>query len=122
MRITNAPFLKTFSVTLLVVNAPVLGFLAPILRILLFLPVLFWINIPGTPLGLLLGEPLYEFHEFGVVPQNALAWVLIEVAWIVIAFGVSMAWLRRRWFFRRVTALRPRNGDGEESRDAANLS
>lgn len=96
MENANATFLKTFGIVVLAVNAPALAFLAPILRIFLFLPVLFWINAPGTPLGLLLGEPLYEFHEFGVVPQNVLAWGLIEVAWIVIALGISLAWRRRR--------------------------
>jgi hypothetical protein len=89
-------FVKKFLIVLLIVHLPLVGFLAPILRVVLLLPTLAWVNVPGTPLGLVLGEPLYEFHEFGVVPQNTLAWALIEVGWITISLAISAAWVKLR--------------------------
>jgi len=87
---------RAFLVALAIVHFPLLGYLVPSLRMAMFLPVLLWVNIPGVPLGMGLGKPLYDFHEFGVVPQGPVAWGLIEVSWIVIAYGVSVAWPRCR--------------------------
>jgi len=92
--VSKAMRLRAFLVALAIVHFPFLGYLLPSLRMAMFLPVLFWVNIPGVPLGMALGKPLYEFHEFGVMPQGPVAWGLIEGSWIVIAYGLSVAWLR----------------------------
>ena len=94
MVVSKAMRLRTFLVALAIVHFPFLGDLLPSLRMAMLLPVLFWVNVPGVPLGMALGKPLYEFHEFGVVPRGPVAWGLIEVSWIVIAYGLSLAWLR----------------------------
>ena len=72
-------------------------FLVPILallpfrsiQIVVFLPLLFWINIAGLPLALI-GVPYFEVHEFGAVPQGAIGYSLITLVYALAAFFLSM--------------------------------
>ncbi|MBU0729406.1 MAG: hypothetical protein KKE17_01785 [Proteobacteria bacterium] len=83
---------KLFFLTVLLLNSPSLYLLIPdsMVRILLLLPYLLWVNIPGIPLAHL-KFPFYELHEFGAVPQNLIGWSLIVIFWIFVAGLLTIA-------------------------------
>ena len=59
------------------------------LRSLFFLPMLFWINLVGIPLGML-GVPYFDIHEFGAVPERLIGYAIIALIYLLIAFLLSM--------------------------------
>ena len=82
---------KRFVVLVLTFLAvPMLSFLpfAPI-KMWLFLPLSFWINIVGMPLAII-GIPYFEIHEFGAVPQGAIGYGLIVLVYIMAAFFYNL--------------------------------
>jgi len=83
--------LKRFAVLVLAfLVVPILAFIpfAPI-KMLLFLPLLFWINIVGIPLATI-GIPYFEIHEFGAVPQGAIGYGIILFVYFMAAFFLSL--------------------------------
>jgi len=69
---------------------PMLSFIPffPI-KMWLFLPLLFWINIVGIPLAII-GIPYFEIHEFGAVPQGTIGYGVIVFVYIMAAFFLSL--------------------------------
>ena len=57
MVVSKAMRLRAFLVALAIVHFPFLGDLLPSLRMAMLLPVLFWVNVPGVPLGMALVSP-----------------------------------------------------------------
>ena len=90
-----------FSITLLLNLSPLFIFI-PInkLKLLAFIPYLFWINIPGIPLARL-GVPFYEIHEFGAVPQNPAGWALIVIFWILIAGLLTLLFSTMQYYLHK---------------------
>jgi hypothetical protein len=88
--------LRTFSVWLLILNSPVLLSLVPIsaVKMISFLPMLFWVSIPGIPLSWV-RFPGMRLSEFGANPEGALAWAMIVLFWVIVAAGISL-WARKR--------------------------
>ena len=77
-------WLALFNCSPILIRIPLLG------GIIFFLPLLFWINIPGFLLAILIGQPHYDIQEFGVVPQTLLAWFLIATFWILLSVGLTI--------------------------------
>jgi hypothetical protein len=88
MRWKHAKTLLTFG---LLLNSPAILVWLPPLKLLFFLPFLYWINLPGRYLERWIGKPHYEIHEFGVLPQTPLAWLLIVAAWMLPALALTAA-------------------------------
>ncbi|MEE9271309.1 MAG: hypothetical protein V3V49_13735 [Candidatus Krumholzibacteria bacterium] len=84
--------LKLFGVLLLIVNLPPIIVYSgtPFAFIFMFLPALFWVNVPGIPLALVLGEPHFDVQEFGAMPKDPLAWALIISFWIVAPYAATL--------------------------------
>lgn len=57
-------------------------------KMLLFLPTLFWINLVGLPLAMI-GIPYFEIHEFGAVPEGVAGYFLIGLGYLLAAFFLS---------------------------------
>jgi len=87
--------LKLFIGILLLLHVPPLLMLIPVLGALAFLPWLFWINIPGIPMAAL-GVPFFDIQEFGAVPKGGLAWLLIVLFWVAVAFCLTLVIKRVR--------------------------
>ena len=65
----------------------------PMIAMVGFLPALIWINIPAiifSTLGALLGISVYEFREFGAMPEGIIGWGLIIFFWATAAFLLSL--------------------------------
>ncbi len=77
--------IKRFLVISLIFNLP------PILAItkigLLFLPLLFWVNIPvlWTGVAKIMGETHFKIEEFGALPQSVTAYVIVISFWLLLA-------------------------------------
>ncbi len=84
--------LKLFAVLLAFVNLPPIIFYSgiPPLFMLAFLPALFWVNIPGIPLAMIIGEPHFDIQEFGAMPKDALSVGLIIVFWVLVPYGATL--------------------------------
>jgi hypothetical protein len=78
-------FFKTLLIWLLFFNWPPLVVLVPPLRLVAFVPLLFWINIPGLFLATLLGPPMFKVEEFGALPSGPIAWGLLALFWVLVA-------------------------------------
>ena len=82
--------IKRFLIISLIFNLP------PILAItkigLLFLPLLFWANIPvlWTGIATAMGNTHFEIKEFGALPQTALAYAIIIIFWLLIAALITL--------------------------------
>lgn len=82
--------IKRFLLLSLILNLP------PIFAItkigFLFLPLLFWINIPvlWTGIAKALGDTHFKIEEFGAMPQSILAYAIIIAFWLVIAALVTL--------------------------------
>ena len=85
--------IKTFAIWIVLLNWPPILFWIPadLLRLLCFLPYLFWINIPALWLGLakLIGKPHYDIQEFGAMPLTVFSWILIVLFWVLVAVGLT---------------------------------
>ena len=69
---------------------PIISFLPFSLgKILVFVPMLFWVNIVGLPLALI-GVPFFEVHEFGAVPQGVTGYGLVVLVYCLAAFFLSL--------------------------------
>ena len=70
--------------------------LPPILAItkigLLFLPLLFWANIPvlWTGIATAMGNTHFEIKEFGALPQTVSAYAIIIIFWLLIAALITL--------------------------------
>lgn len=86
--------IKTFLIWMAMLNWPIVLCWVPIsaVKLLCFLPALFWINIPALWLGLAqwIGKPHYDIQEFGAMPLTPLAWILIATFWILVAVGLTI--------------------------------
>ncbi|WP_448550509.1 hypothetical protein [Thalassotalea fusca] len=77
--------IKRFLVLSLIFNLP------PILAVtkigLLFMPLLFWVNIPvlWTGVAKAMGEAHFKIKEFGAIPQSVTAYVVIILFWFLLA-------------------------------------
>ena len=56
-----------------------------LVKLALLVPCILLITLPAI-LFSIAGVPWYEFREFGAMPQNTAAWVLIFVFWSLAAF------------------------------------
>jgi hypothetical protein len=56
---------------------------------------LFWISIPGIPLGLI-GLPYFEIKEFGAIPHGIMGWGLVVLFWCLMACGLTLILKRAR--------------------------
>ena len=85
--------IKTFLIWSALLNWPAILIWLPPVRLLCFLPFLFWINIPALWLGLakLIGLRHYDIKEFGAMPKTVFAWVLIVVFWLLVAAALTAA-------------------------------
>lgn len=87
--------LRTFSIKRFLLLSFILN-LPPILAVtkigLLFLPLLFWINIPvlWTGIAMAMGNTHFKIEEFGALPQTALAYAIIIVFWLLIAALITL--------------------------------
>jgi hypothetical protein len=99
--------IKTFVIWSALLNWPIVLCWVPVseVKMLCFIPALFWINIPALWLGLakLIGKPHYDIQEFGAVPKSLLAWTLIVVFWLLVAAVLTAAttFVRRRFYRER---------------------
>ena len=59
------------------------------IRHIVFIPLLFWINIVGFPLAAL-RVPGFEVHEFGAVPEGPAGSGMIALVYLLVAFLLSM--------------------------------
>ena len=77
--------IKRFLVISLIFNLP------PILAItkigFLFLPLLFWVNVPVLWSGVAksMGEVHFKIEEFGALPQSVTAYVIVISFWLLLA-------------------------------------
>ena len=82
--------IKRFLVISFIFNLP------PILAItkigLLFLPLLFWVNIPvlWTGVAKAMGEAHFKIEEFGALPQSVTAYVVVISFWLLLAGLVTL--------------------------------
>ncbi len=85
--------IKTFVTWLAFFNWPPVLIWVPPLRLVCFLPLLLWINVPALGLGLAkaVGQPHYDVQEFGAMPQTPLAWILIAGFWSLLSLGLTVA-------------------------------
>lgn len=92
-KMMNRKHIKIFLIWMAFLNWPPVLFLIPVdlLRMVCFLPYLFWINIPALWLGLAkaIGKPHYDIQEFGAMPLTPLSWILIAAFWIVAAMACT---------------------------------
>ncbi len=65
-----------------------------LVKIALLVPCIVLITLPAI-LFSTVGVALYEFQEFGAIPENEAAWVLIFLFWSLIAFLWSLRQVRR---------------------------
>lgn len=76
-------------------NWPVVLCRVPIfeVKMVCFIPALYWINIPALWLGLakLIGQPHFDIQEFGAMPLTPLSWILIAAFWVLVAIGLTIA-------------------------------
>lgn len=88
--------IKRFLIISLFFNLP------PILAMtkisLLFLPLLFWANIPvlWTGIAKAMGEAHFKIEEFGALPQSVTAYVVVISFWILLAGLITMATSRTK--------------------------
>jgi hypothetical protein len=54
---------------------------------LLFLPLLFWANIPvlWTGVAKAMGETHFKIEEFGALPQSVTAYAVVVLFWLLLA-------------------------------------
>ena len=77
--------IKRFLVISLIFNLP------PILAItkigFLFLPLVFWVNIPvlWTGVAETMGEAHFKIEAFGALPQSVTAYVVVIAFWLLLA-------------------------------------
>jgi hypothetical protein len=59
---------------------------------LLFLPLLFWVNIPvlWTGIAKAMGNAHFEIKEFGALPQTVSAYAIIIIFWFLIAVLITL--------------------------------
>ena len=82
--------LQTFSMKRLLLISFLLN-LPPILAVtkigILFLPLLFWVNIPvlWTGIAKAMGDTHFVIKEFGAMPQSVLAYTIIILFWLLVA-------------------------------------
>ncbi len=81
----NPKDIKLLLALIMIFNSPPILVRIPIMGILMFIPLLFWISIPGIPMGLI-GVPFYEIKEFGAIPKGFIGWALIVLFWSLLAF------------------------------------
>lgn len=81
----NRKDLKLLILLIVIFNAPPILVRVPIIGIIMFIPMLFWISIPGIPMGLI-GFPFYDIKEFGAIPKGFIGWALIVLFWSFSAF------------------------------------
>ena len=76
-------------------NWPVVLCRVPIaeVKMLCFIPTLYWINIPALGLGLAksIGKPDFDIQEFGAMPLTPRSWILIAAFWGLVAIGLTVA-------------------------------
>ena len=96
---------KDFLIFELLLNSPGILYLTPF-GPLVFLPLLWWINIPSMWLGMgkWLGPAHFELGAFGYLPLTLWAWLSIVVFWTVpaLVLTVLQAFLpqpKREWRF-----------------------
>lgn len=88
LRLDSKDF-KILILAILVLHSPVLLVWVPVIGMIMFIPMLFWINIPGIPFALI-GLPYYEIKEFGAIPHGIIGWGLIILFWCLLAFGFTL--------------------------------
>ena len=82
--------IKRFVVIGLIFNLPLL--LAVTKVGLLFLPLLFWVNIPvlWTGVAKAMGESHFRIEEFGAMPQSVTAYVIVISFWLLLAALITL--------------------------------
>ena len=87
--------LRNFSIKLFLLISFILN-LPPILAVtkigLLFLPLLFWVNIPvlWTGIAKAMGSTHFKIEEFGALPQTVSAYAIIIMFWLLIASLITL--------------------------------
>jgi len=59
---------------------------------ILFIPMLFWINIPvlWTGIARAMGEEHFKVREFGAMPQSITAYIVIISFWLLLSVILSL--------------------------------
>lgn len=78
-------FFRNLLIWLVFFNWPPIVALIPLLQLLAFFPLLFWINIPGLFLVKLIGPTHLRVEAFGVLPDGPIGCGLIVIFWALIA-------------------------------------
>ena len=87
--------LRNFSIKLFLLISFILN-LPPILAVtkigLLFLLLLFWVNIPvlWTGIAKAMGSTHFKIEEFGALPQTVSAYAIIIMFWLLIAALITL--------------------------------
>jgi hypothetical protein len=87
--------LLTFSIKRFLLLSIILN-LPPILATtkigLLFLPLLFWVNIPvlWTGIAKAMGSIHFKIKEFGALPQTVSAYAIIIIFWLLVAALITL--------------------------------
>lgn len=88
--------IKRFLVISLIFNLP------PILAItkigLLFLPLMFWVNIPvlWTGVAKAMGVTHFKIEEFGALPQSVTAYVVVISFWLLLSGLITVLTSRKK--------------------------
>ena len=82
--------IKRFVVIGLIFNLPLLLSVTKVG--LLFLPFLFWVNIPvlWTGVAKTMGESHFKIEEFGAMPQSVTAYVIVISFWLLLAALITL--------------------------------
>ena len=85
----RASFFKKFILLSLFLNCPPL--LAFTKIDVLFIPMLFWINIPvlWTGIARAMGEGHFKIAEFGAMPLSSTAYIVITSFWLFLAAFIA---------------------------------
>ncbi len=87
--------IRTFSIKRFLLLSFIFN-LPPILAVtkigLLFLPLLFWVNIPvlWTGIAKTMGSTHFKIEEFGALPQTVSAYAIIIIFWLLISALITL--------------------------------
>lgn len=111
--------IRILLIWLLLIHWPfVIGWLPP-LHMAAFVQAMFWINIPGLPMAERIGLPHFKVEEFGALPQDAFAWSILFLFWLIVALCLTAGTELAIWTFCRMKRIRikasnePMGGDSQ---------
>jgi len=88
--------IKRFLAISLIFNLP------PVLAItkisFLFLPLLFWVNIPvlWTGIAKAMGGSHFKIEEFGALPQSVTAYIVVISFWLILAGLITLVTSKKK--------------------------